>query len=309
MIQIAIVVVNYGTSDLIAHNLTQLPSTTPASQIDVVIVDNYSSGDERSRTAELCRERGWEFVGPETNLGFGAGANAGVDRALALGAEVVCLLNPDAEIALSALETIADRALADPTSLRAPLVTTDDGTPWFRGASVERTAGWTVNGWAGGAAQRPDEDPNAWLSGACLVFHRQAWALTEGFNSAYFLYWEDVDLSWRHRAAGGSLSFDDDVVVRHSVGGSQRTEAHAPRGKSTLYLYYNCRNRLFFAADHLTPAEQKIWVRRTPAYAKRVLLRGGRRPLLKPWGPVTAVLRGSWDGVRQIRTQKQGNQN
>ncbi|WP_300681137.1 glycosyltransferase [Nocardioides sp.] len=288
--RIGVVVVNYASADLIATNLAGLADGDVV--VEVVVVDNRSTSEERRRVGALATERGWHLLTPGTNLGFGVGANLGVEAAFALGLDVVCLLNPDARISAADLETLAARALAEPDTLRAPRVVTEEGRDWFTGGRIDLRAGTTPKATL-------SDDPAAgpyWLSGACLVFTAAAWARTGGFAPDFFLYWEDVDLSWRHVAAGGRLAYDGDLTVVHAVGGSQRDEARLGRGRSPLYYRYNCRNRLLFAARHLDARTRLRWALSAPRYAREVLLRGGRRQLLRPWAPLSALVRGTLAG-------------
>ena len=98
--------------------------------------------------------------------------------------------------------------------------------------------------------------------------------------------------------AGGRVVVRRDLVVTHLVGGTQTAV-----GKSDLYLRFNCRNRLLFAAQHLTDDELAGWLRSSPAHARRVLLRGGRRALLRrPVRPAWSVLRGTVEGLLLVRS-------
>src|SRR5262249_49586188 len=74
------------------------------------------------------------------------------------------------------------------------------------------------------ARQLPHEHPKdydpvtgetAWCSGACVLLRRAAFDAVGGFDPAYFLYGEDVDLSWRLRAAGWRLRYVPRATVRH----------------------------------------------------------------------------------------------
>ena len=87
-----------------------------------------------------------------------------------------------------------------------------------------------------------------------------------------------------------------DLEVLHDVGGTQEPTAGS-RAKSSTYYYYNCRNRLLFAARHLGRRDVGRWLVSQPAYAWSVLMRGGRRQLLRPWQPVSAAVRGSFSGA------------
>ncbi|WP_298459557.1 glycosyltransferase family 2 protein [uncultured Cellulomonas sp.] len=281
----AVVVVNYGSSHLLAENLAG--TDLGASGVPVVVVDNVTTPDERVRLRALAGTHGWTVVEMDRNVGFGAGMNAGVARARDAGHDVFLLLNPDASIPVAGLATLVDDVRREPLTLVTPTITHPDGSPWFRGAWVDVPHGRTRL--SEGVADHPDD---AWLAGTCLVVHADLWDAVGGFDDDYFLYWEDIDLSWRCRTAGGRLAVRSDVRAVHSVGGTQ-----AATGKSPTYYYWNTRNRLLFAAQHLSRRDLLRWSVRTIPYARAVLLRGGRRQLLHPVAPVGAVVRGSLAGL------------
>lgn len=56
-----------------------------------------------------------------------------------------------------------------------------------------------------------------WVSGACVLFRRTAYAAVGGFDDAIFMYGEDVDLSYRLRAAGHSLAYVPHAVFQHDA--------------------------------------------------------------------------------------------
>lgn len=282
---LGIVVVNYGSSSLLARNLVALDQLVRPERI--VVVDNFHSTYERQALTALASSRGWSLVANESNLGFGAAMNLGVDRAEKLGAVYLLLLNPDVEITAAVVEELAGECSRRPESIVSPRILRHDGSDWFRGGTVLLGAGRTST-----ARDADSSAPGGWLSGACLVLHIDLWRQLGGFDDDYFLYWEDVDLSWRCAAAGGGLLVRDDLSAVHSVGGTQ-----PGAGKSPQYVYYNCRNRLLFAAKHLTRRQLRRWLVASPGYAWQVLGRGGRRALARrPFSLFGAALRGTISG-------------
>lgn len=136
--------------------------------------------------------------------------------------------------------------------------------------------------------------PESWLTGACLAVAPSMWRATGGFDETYFMYWEDIDFSRRCRAQGATLWVRHDLTVIHEVGATQGS------GKSPLYTYYNCRNRLLYASRWLPASRQRAWVRATPRRSYEILLRGGRKALLD-WQQVRSAVSGSLTGCRYVR--------
>lgn len=294
--KIGVIVVNYG----VAHELPDsLAALSDLQNLIVVIVDNYFSDTERDRCRSLSAEMGWSLVEMTSNAGFGAGCNAGVERAASLGCEDILLLNPDATIELADIARIQQRSATDDTSMLAPTVMAPDprnpgsDRVWFRGGLIS---------WAKGLAYHsvgpaPDSGFD-WLTGACIYFRLEAWAKLDGFDESYFLYWEDVDFTYRWKRIGGRLVVLDDAIAYHRVGGTQST---GTPGKSTTFIYYNMLNRARFASKHLSTSGRIRWILATPFPAFRILRRN--RPAftgdhaIEYWG---AFIRGTFAGLRMM---------
>jgi GT2 family glycosyltransferase len=287
---VAIIVVNYGSSALLAENLVPLHEELPAAT--VVVVDNLTSPDERERVRELGLPRGWLLEEPAENTGFGVGVNRGAARAVASGARWLLILNPDATIRADAVEALVERSRVHPFTLFSPRIVRPDGSTWFDGADLHLADGRLRN-----RSARPASGWEPWLTGACLLTSVELWERVGGFDPDYFLYWEDVDLSHRVLLAGGALEVCDDVIAMHAEGGTQG-EGHESAGlaKSDTYYYFTIRNRLLFARKHLDEAAQRAWFANARAVAWETLLQGGRRQFLHSLRPLLVARRALRDG-------------
>ena len=296
MTRTALVVVSYASHALLERHLAA--TTAGAAGEDsptVVVVDSFSDEREREAVARVTREHGWLLVTTVRNGGFGAGVNAGARRARELGCDVLVVLNPDLDVDAATVEALAQVVRDDPSTLVGPRIVKPDGLPWFAGGTLDLRTGRTRTTVAPGAAVQ-------WVSGACFAVSTDLWHTVGGFDEDYFLYWEDVDLSWRVRAAGGRLLVREDLVAIHEVGGTQATAG--TRAKSLGYYRHNCRGRLLFAAKHLPPAAARHWAGTAPRYALEVVLRGGRRQLLRSPAPLVAAALGTLDGLRAVRRRE-----
>ncbi|MFJ2755366.1 glycosyltransferase [Nocardioides sp. NPDC087217] len=290
--RLAVVVVSYGDPALLERHTTQVAAALGPARI--VVVDNHSTDAHRDAVRQLCDRGGWTGVFPGTNTGFGAGCNLGAAAALADGAEVLLFLNPDATIDAESAVRLMAAVEAEPLLLAGPTVLGPDGEVASAGLDLDLDTG-AMRPWRR-RTEHPEADTLPWVTGACIAVTRELWERLSGFDERYFLYWEDVDLCARVQALGGRVAVIDGATAIHSGGGTQRLEGS--RAKSPAYYYFNIRNRALFARTWLSQERQQAWRRGAFGAAYEILMRGGRRQLLHPVRPVSAVLRGLRDGRR-----------
>lgn len=291
---IGIVVVNYGSSEMIERNLGQL--CLDRNETRVIVVDNYHTPAEVARVSDLVRRRRWELVLLDRNAGFGAAVNVGAARAAALGCESLLLLNPDAWTTAEVIDELRTACHADRNALITPVIDRSDGSEWFSGGRIAVRWGGLL-----GPHRPVSEHRVAWVTGACLALHVDLWERLDGFDEDYFLYWEDVDLSFRCHRLGGRVVVRRDLRAVHEVGATQGTGR-----KSAAYHYFNCRNRLMFAGKHLRTRHRLIWMLQTPMDTARVLTRGGRSSPLDLRRVLLPGLKGVASGARWLAGSRPG---
>jgi N-acetylglucosaminyl-diphospho-decaprenol L-rhamnosyltransferase len=267
----AVVVVSHDTRD---EALGCLASLADAGADEVVLVDTGSVDG----TADAVRRAhpGTEVLVLD-NVGFGRAANAGVRRT---GAEVVVVCNADVRFDPGSVEVLARRLWSDPAvGAAGPLVRYPDGRPQASARDVPAfttavghallSRVWRANPWTR-RYRRTDADPTrardaAWLSGCTLAVRRRAFEDVAGFDPAYFLYVEDVDLGVRLRRAGWRLRYEPDARVVHRVGastGRRRRWALTTHARSLDRFYgrYVGTGRLGRAARPLVRVALAGWV-------------------------------------------------
>jgi N-acetylglucosaminyl-diphospho-decaprenol L-rhamnosyltransferase len=222
---LAVVTVTYSPGDALSTFLDSLDKAT-VEPLDVVLADNGS--DDGS--VELAAQRPNVRVVPTGgNLGYGRAVNAGV---AATHADFVVIANPDVIWQPGSLDELLAAARRWPRAgSLGPLINTPDGAiyPSARALpSLGRGIGhalcgwwWPANPWTASYRRErgePREGLAEWLSGSCMIVRREAFDGVGGFDPAYFMYFEDVDLGERLGRAGWQNVYVPSAAVVHTGG-------------------------------------------------------------------------------------------
>lgn len=189
----------------------------------VLVWDNSADGGASMQVLQTryATDARVELVFQAYNLGFGRGMNAALAALGQLGYRgAVLLVNNDARV-LPGMRIALERELSSGNSsismLIAPRVLQDG-----------REQGWLhYQPWLALVTHRPLRGSFAYLSGCCLLVSRPDNARPL-FDESFFMYGEDVELSWRFRRQGGRLVLLEDAWVVHdgSASSGQASEAY-----------------------------------------------------------------------------------
>lgn len=210
MTTITAVIVSYNEEpvQLRAAVDSLLAQTRPPAEI--LIMDNARTG----QLAITMRDYGAHvrIIDCRTNLGYAA---LNLAASTANGDYLLCL-NPDADAQGDCLQHLAAVVDSDPdVGIVGAQILLDDGFTRNAGANPLHPTGISPSG--GYGEPREDGDPRDVIvvSGACFLVRRDAFLVLGGFVEDFFLYFEDVDLSWRARIAGLRVVYCPRAVVRH----------------------------------------------------------------------------------------------
>jgi GT2 family glycosyltransferase/4-amino-4-deoxy-L-arabinose transferase-like glycosyltransferase len=223
------VTVNWRRPDLTIRCLHGVAAGTRRPDLTIV-VDNGSGDDsiERIRSAHPKAV----VLGLSENTGFTGGYNAGISKALEQGADLVLILNNDAEMEPGALEAACADADAHPEcGLFGIGQLLPDGSAvdsFFRLRWSDGRVSLTPPGC--------EKKGEGWFLSGCAILARRAAIEKLGlFDERFYLYAEDAEWSFRARALGIETRAAPDARVRH--------ELFASSGRtSPVFLYYNSRN-------------------------------------------------------------------
>lgn len=244
---------NYPASERCLRSLAQI--TYPAAT--VYFLDNGSTDGSMDRLEREFTRAGLVWLRNGENLGFAAGCNPGIERALADGCRYVLLLNNDCIAATpDLLEGAVELAEADP---RCGIV----GGKVLGWPEVGRILG--VGGWMGWGQDiisgfgEPDRGQYAevaetgYVSGALMLIKREVLERVGLLPEAYFFGYEDREYSLQVLRSGYRLLYHPRMVAYHEAGGS-----HQPA--DSVFLYNDALSRILYKRRTLSRTSFRLWL-------------------------------------------------
>jgi GT2 family glycosyltransferase len=260
-VELSLVIVNYNLSREIDECVRSILENVESINFEVIIVDNGST-DKHLKVLldKYSRHSNIRFCLQGNNSGFGAACNIGAAESRG---RVVCFLNPDTHVTKGVFKKLLDE------------LSTDAGIGVIGPQTCER------NRWLDfSAGFQPNlffELPNiiflgryieallmgifrrlynknvsvGWVLGACLMMPKTIFNQVNGFDTDYFLYYEEVDLCCRIKQAGYKVVYCPIAHIRHigSVSGKRDYE------KFTQYFY---TSKLQFVRKNYSGLQQTL---------------------------------------------------
>lgn len=238
MPRVTVVVVNWNGREFLGDCLRAVAAAAAEVPLDTILIDNGSTDGSQ----DFVRQQfpGVVFVQHAKN-DYTAANNLGVARATG---DYALLLNTDATLRPGCLRALVAALDADPkAAAAAPRILFPDGRVCTTG--IEQRADLY---WVDREQGRPDPGGGAvaevlGVSGCCALYRVAAWRAVGGQDEDFHMYYEDIELALRLRAAGWRSLYVPDAVCEHVGHGSIRK---AKTWKDEL----GERNRLLVLARH-----------------------------------------------------------
>lgn len=218
------------------------------SNLRVVVVDNNSTIGSDVRLRERWTES--EVIHSPANLGFAGGANLGIERSLACGADYIFTLNNDTIVDRECLSELVVAAEQNPkVGIVGPKIYYLDipNRIWFAGANRNKLT-FSLMRFEKGKPDGPEFDQprevNYLCAGAMLV-RREVFERVGLFDPGYFMYYEDCDFCIRVNAQGYLMYYIPTARVWHKVAASTGGEG------SPSEIYYRTSSVFRFLRQHV----------------------------------------------------------
>lgn len=251
---IALLLLNWNTPTYTANCITSLIAHCDTSLFDIIIVDNGSTDG----SLEILNKQFPDliFLDNKENLGFAEGNNRAIRYSIANEYEYSLVLNNDTEVDEDIIKALHQHLYAHSEA-----------------AAVQPAIYWMHNKnslWNGHGRFNPISGkvwsnvvPTKkgltmikadWLTGCCMLIRNSALQAIGLFNKQFFLYFEDVELSFRLSAAGYQLHYLPGTKMYHEAGASSQIVSSEKEGTlSPIIHYYVCRNQIWLLRKYTNP--------------------------------------------------------
>lgn len=240
--QLSVIVLNYNVRYHLELCLLSVMRALKDINAEIIVVDNASSDASLEMLADRFPQI--NVIANSENLGFSKANNLGVKQAKG---EYICILNPDTvlpEDCFSELLAFAQTKqelgaigirLIDGTGSFLPESKRNLPTPKVAMAKLLRNS----KAYYAGDCGEEEIAKVQVLVGAFMFMKREVYEQQGGFDEDYFMYGEDIDLSYRLLQAGYSNYYFGKVTAIHFKGESTlRDKIYARRFYEAMGIFY-----------------------------------------------------------------------
>jgi GT2 family glycosyltransferase len=245
---VALILLNWNTPMHTANCISSVKQFCNTDLFDIIVADNGSTDDSlhllKAQFPDVI------YIDNNENLGFAEGNNRALTYSITKGYTYSLVMNTDTlvdEDIVSKLSTHLDNHIETAAVQPAIYWMHDKGKVWNGRGHFNKILGSVVFD-----TKLPDQTSiNSYsvadcVTGCCMLLRNSALTKSGLFNKRFFLYYEDVDLSFRLREAGYEVHYLPSCKMYHEAGVSAKVSAPKKEGTlSPVIHYYVSRNHIW----------------------------------------------------------------
>ncbi|NVK05355.1 MAG: glycosyltransferase [Flavobacteriia bacterium] len=262
--KLSIIIVNYNVRYFLEQCLRSVEKAIDGLDAEVWVVDNDSSDDSMAMVADRFP---WvKTIENKKNVGFATANNQAANDSKS---DYVLLLNPDTILPEDNLKVALEYMTTHP-KCGALGIKMHDGSGEYlpeskRGLPTPWVAFYKIFGLSSlfpkskkfakyhmGHLDAQSSHRVEILAGAYMLMKREAWEKAGGLDETYFMYGEDIDLSYSVEKAGYEVHYLADSPIIHYKGESTKKGS-----LNYVFMFYNAM--LIFAKKHLSKGYARVF--------------------------------------------------
>jgi len=242
--KLAIIIVNWKQYELTTKCLFSVYKSK-FKDFEIVLVDNESNTEKLKNLIKNFKKI--KIFQNDTNLGFGAANNQGINYAIQNNFKYVMLLNNDTEVDENFIDPLISKINKNNLiGAVQPLIMNynNKNSIWSAGGYVNKFFGYTFTNKNSNGNLKLD-----WITGCCMLLKTDLIKKVGLIDENFFAYYEDVDWSLRIKDLGYSLKLVNTSLVYHY--GSKSSENSSFEGSLSPKVHYlNFKNHLYLLRKH-----------------------------------------------------------
>lgn len=262
--QLSVIIVNYNVEFFLDQCISSVKKASKNLRTEIIVVDNNSVDDSLEMVKSKYPE--CQLITNKDNLGFSKANNQAIE---ASSGEFVVLLNPDTVVAEDTFEKVLEFIEKHPDcgGLGVRMI---DGKGTFlpeskRGLPTPKVAFYKIFGLAalfprskrfgqyhlGHLSEFENHEIDV-LSGAFMLMRKQALDKVGLLDESFFMYGEDIDLSYRITQGGYKNYYCSDTTIIHYKGESTKKSS-----VNYVMVFYNAM--IIFASKHFSGKQARLF--------------------------------------------------
>ena len=315
---LSIIIVNWNSEDYLEACLKTVYQQVRDCSYEVIVVDNASEDDCGAMLGKKFPEV--KFFQSGENLGFARANNLGFQES---SGDCLLFLNPDTEVLGDAVVRMlsrlrsnrsvgaggarllnTDRSLQTSCIQAFPTISNQVLDSDFLRRLFPQWSGWGMQALFTKTGSRAEVEA---ISGACFMVKRSVFQEVGLFSTQYFMYSDDLDLSYKIHQAGYSIHcFGDCEIVHHGGKSSSRQEVDFTslwQKESMLYFFRATRGSWYCALYRVSIAIAAVLRMAAIVFMSLFRRRIDRKPLksvLRKWSTIFCWSAGLNSNYRSI---------
>ena len=238
--KIRVYILNWNGGEDLKDSIDSLQSNK-YENFSITIIDNNSSDNSLHNLSNQI-----DIIALDKNYGFSSGYNIGIEKSLIDNDEYIVLLNYDTIVEPDFIENIAKNINSQSSNNSIYgvkiLYHNDQNLIWYAGGEVQLKRGIIRHiGLRENREKYMENHDTDYVTGCCMIMHKDVFLKLGGFDDRCFMYNEDVDFCLRAKSLGIKSKFLSTPIVFHkvslSVGGNYSIKKIWMKIKSGYQLY------------------------------------------------------------------------
>lgn len=261
--RLSVVILNYNVRYFLEQCLLSVQDALKGIDSEIIVVDNDSKDDSCEMVRQLFPEV--ILIENKENTGFPKGNNIGVAQAKG---KYLCILNPDTVVSEDTFSKLLGFAqtkqnlgivgckLIDGTGNFLPESKRNVPTPKI---SLLKMLGKSEKYYANHLTENQVGRASVFV-GAFMFVERQKYLEMNGFDEDFFMYGEDIDLSYRFEKNGyENYYFGETTIIHYKGESTSKDKVYLKRFYGAMKIFYQKHFTTNFLFDFATDAGIKIF--------------------------------------------------